>query len=99
MYSNEREFEIFPTLGTEEAYKKQEEMGIEVDRTDMQKPTGKTGVAFGLVESRRGGVIKVINKEAKCKFFLGTEKMGKFNLVIDKKITQFHLPQRIDGLS
>ena len=86
MYSEEREFEIFPTLGTEDAYKKQEEMGIEIDRTDMQKPTGKTGVAFGLVESRRGGVIKVINKEAKCKFFLGTEKLGKFNLVIDKKI-------------
>lgn len=81
-----REFEVFPSLGTEDAYKKQEELGIEVDRENMQKPTGKTGVAFGLVESRKGGTIKVINKEAKCKFFLGTEKMGKFNLVIDKKI-------------
>ncbi|MGL5069135.1 MAG: hypothetical protein ACRC6T_15195 [Sarcina sp.] len=86
MNSTEREFEVFPSLGTEDAYKKQESMGIEVDRTDLQKPTGKTGVAFGLVESRRGGVIKVINKEAKCKFFLGSEKMGKFDLVIDKKI-------------
>lgn len=81
-----REFEIFPSLGTEDAYRKQEEMDIEVDRTNMEKPTGKTGVAFGLVESRRGGVIKVVNKEAKCKFFMGKDKMGKFNLVIDKKI-------------
>ncbi|MGL4453981.1 MAG: hypothetical protein ACRCTZ_22760 [Sarcina sp.] len=86
MNASSREFEVFPSLGTEDAYKKQEELGIEVDRENLQKPTGKTGVAFGLVESRRGGTIKVINKEAKCKFFLGTEKMGKFNLVIDKKI-------------
>ncbi|MGL5764613.1 MAG: hypothetical protein ACRCX8_03120 [Sarcina sp.] len=81
-----REFEILPSLGTEEAYQKLESMGIEVDRTDLQQPTGKTGVAFGLIESRRGGVIKVVNKEAKCKFFMGTAKMDKFNLVIDKKI-------------
>ncbi|MGL4990627.1 MAG: hypothetical protein ACRC57_05595 [Sarcina sp.] len=84
--SEKREFEIFPSLGTEDAYKKQEEMDIEVERGNLEKPTGKTGVAFGLIESRRGGTIKVINKEAKCKFYLGTEKMEKFNLIIDKKI-------------
>ncbi|WP_297518573.1 hypothetical protein [uncultured Clostridium sp.] len=79
-------FEVFPGLGTKDAYTKQEELGLEVDRTNLELPNSKTGVAFGLVESRRGGVIKVINKEAKCKFFLGVEKLGKFNLVIDKKI-------------
>ena len=84
--AGKREFEIFPALGTEDAYKKLEERGIEVDRNNLEKPTGKTGVAFGLIESRQGGTIKVVNKEAKFKFFLGVAKMKKFELVMDKKI-------------
>ena len=80
-------FEVFPPLGTEEAYKLQEELGIEVCRDNFKKPTGKTGVAFGIVESRPGGRIKVINmnqenKEAKFRFFVGENRRKKFKYII-----------------
>ena len=45
------QFEMFPPLGTEEAYVKQEECEVHVDRNVITSPTGKTGVAFGLVQS------------------------------------------------
>jgi len=84
-------FEVFPPLGTEEAYKKQEEMGIELDKDSIIKPTGKTGVAFGLVKSRKGGKIKVIDKntsgdEIKFKYFIGYSKRGKFTVVTDREV-------------
>ncbi|OAH52820.1 MULTISPECIES: biotin/lipoyl-containing protein [Bacillaceae] len=83
-------FEIFPPLGTDAAYLKQEEKGISVDRHVLASPTGKTGVAFGLVQSRKGGRIKVIdhntvNDEAKFKYFLGMGKKGKFKTIIDRE--------------
>jgi hypothetical protein len=83
-------FEIFPPLGTEEAYMKQEEIELIVDRNAITKPTGKTGVAFGLVQSRKGGKIKVIDHnivedEAKFKYFLGMSRKGKFKVVIDRE--------------
>ena len=54
-----------------------------VNRDILTAPTGKTGVAFGLVQSRKGGSIKVIdrdmvNDESKFKYFLGMGKKGKF---------------------
>ncbi len=81
-------FYIFPPLGTEEAYSIQEELGIAVDKNNLKKPTGKTGVAFGLVQSRNGGKIKVVNRnlkkdEAKFKFFIGEERKKKFRTIID----------------
>ena len=81
-------FEVFPPLGTEDAYEKQESMGIEVERDNLKKPTGKTGVAFGLVESRPGGSIKVINMnqendESKFKYYIGEQRRKKFRPIID----------------
>ncbi|WP_050183868.1 biotin/lipoyl-containing protein [Domibacillus robiginosus] len=85
-----RLFEIFPPLGTEAAYVKQEERNRAVDRNVLTAPTGKTGVAFGLVQSRKGGSIKVINRnmindESKFKYFLGRGKKGKFKTIIDQE--------------
>lgn len=85
-------FEIFPPLGTEAAYLKQEERNRVVNRNRLTAPTGKTGVAFGLVQSRKGGSIKVIdrnlvNDESKFKYFLGRGKKGKFKTVIDQEET------------
>ncbi|GAB6100656.1 hypothetical protein JCM16358_25350 [Halanaerocella petrolearia] len=83
-------YEVFPPLGTEAAYAKQEEREISVDRDAITKPTGKTGVAFGLVESRQGGNIKVINNnviedEAKFKYFIGINRRKKFRVIIDRE--------------
>ena len=72
-------FEIFPPLGTEGAYLKQEERNIVVNRDIFTAPTGKTGVAFGLVQSRKGGSVKVIDRDMviinqSLSIFLGWEK-------------------------
>ena len=90
-------FEIFPPLGTEQAYKKQEEIGISVERDNLKKPTGKTGVAFGLLESRPGGSIKVINMnqendETKFKYYIGENRRKKFKTIIDPetKYNEWH---------
>ncbi|RUM55631.1 MAG: hypothetical protein DSY40_03690 [Nautilia sp.] len=54
------------------------------------KPNGKTGVAFGLVESREGGRVAVYDKnqkgdEIKFKYYLGRNKRKKFIPLIDRE--------------
>ena len=61
----------------------------EKDSTKVM-PTGKTGVAYGLIYSRKGGRIKVTNRDEKenvaneinFKFYLGNNKKDKFNPII-----------------
>ncbi len=82
-------FEVFPPLGTEDARRKQKEKGVRGIDTRMIKPTGKTGVAFGLLKSRKGGKIKVIDRniqedEVKFKYFIGESKKEYFKVVIDR---------------
>lgn len=87
-------FELFPALGTDEAKLKQEERGIKFSEDEI-RPTGKTGVAFGLVKSRKGGRIRVIDnnlkddKEAQFKYFLGINKKGKFTTIVDRNTEYF----------
>ena len=62
----------------------------EVDKENDSKITGKTGVAYGLIYSRKGGRIKVTNRDEKenvaneinFKFYLGNNKKDKFNPII-----------------
>lgn len=86
--SQEQIFEIYPPLGTEDAYIKQEQLGLVVERDNLIRPTGKTGVAFGLIESRNGAKIKVENKnfkedEAKFQFYVGENRKKKFNPILE----------------
>ena len=82
--------EILPALGTEEAYKKLEERKISFDRNDKTKPTGKTGVAYGIISSRSGGRINIINRdenenennEINFRYFIGYEGRKKFKPVL-----------------
>ncbi|MDQ6961212.1 MAG: hypothetical protein Q9M28_01595 [Mariprofundaceae bacterium] len=57
---------------------------------NLEKPTGKTGVAFGLIRSRKGGKIRVIDHnmedDIQFKFYLGYSKKGKFQFVIDRDV-------------
>lgn len=85
-------FTIYPPLGTEEAYSILYENNTNVTKNDISRPTGKTGVAFGLIKSRAGGRIKVVDKnikdtEIKFKYYLGYESKGKFIVEIDREIT------------
>lgn len=81
--------EILPALGTEEAYLKLEEFGIKVDREDKTRPTGKTGVAYGLLESTADSSIRIINRdeernnEINFKYYVGNEKKKKLKPVLN----------------
>lgn len=84
-------FEIYPPLGTDEAIDKQRQLGVEVDENNILMPTGKTGVAYGLIEGRTGGPIKVISEqsadqEIKFGFYIGKNKKGKFIVVRDREL-------------
>ena len=74
-------FELYPPLGTKEAQAIQDRP-TETFISD-KKITGKTGVAFGLLEVRPGNGIKVIEEvestaEVKFKFYVGLKKRKKF---------------------
>ena len=61
----------------------------EKDSTKVM-PTGKTGVAYGLIYSRKGGRIKVTNRDEKenmanevnFKFYIGNNKRDLFNTIL-----------------
>lgn len=83
-------FELFPPLGTEEAYLKQESMGLSPKRNDFERPTGKTGVAFGLIQCRVGGGIERVSKvghqsEIPFQYFIGTKYRKRFVPFKDKE--------------
>ena len=77
------DIEVFPPLGTDAADEKLASMGIEVKKDDFERPTGKTGVAFGLVLCRKGGRIRVIDNitETPFEFYLGWEQNNHFILI------------------
>lgn len=57
---------------------------------EFDKPTGKTGVAFGLIETRKSGDILVIDYDIKekteigFKYYLGESRKKKFKVVIGR---------------
>jgi len=72
--TKEKFFKLFKPLG---------------DDSDMNKPTGKTGVAFGLIKTRKGGKICVINhnetdNSINFAYYLGIEKRKKFKVEISR---------------
>ena len=82
------EFKIYPALGTEAAHEIQRARGVEV-RTDLTAPTGKTGVAYGLLLSRAGGLVQtkhITPDSSKTPFscYVGRNKKRKFKTVIDR---------------
>ncbi|CRF48715.1 hypothetical protein HHE03_02890 [Helicobacter heilmannii] len=89
-------FELYPPLGTLEADAKIKALtGNDPESAPHRKLTGKTGVVFGLLDSRkrtRGGIH--IHSEVcedtgpQFKFHLGYEKKRRFQLMIDKREMQ-----------
>jgi len=73
--SEKEYFKIFQPLGNEDG--------------NLEKPTGKTGVAFGLIESREGGDILVLDHNVKeninFKYYLGESRKKKFKVVVDRE--------------
>ena len=83
------EFLIYPPLGTPEADAIREERMGEDEREPMMRPTGKSGVAYGLLQCREGGAIKVESitpdgERVPFQYYIGRRKKGKFRLIIDR---------------
>ncbi len=81
-------FKIYPALGTEAAHEIQRALGVEI-RNDLAAPTGKTGVAFGLLLSRAGGLIQTKHlspdsAKISFRFYVGRNKKRKFKTIIDR---------------
>ncbi len=86
-------FKLFPPLGTPEAIEIQKSRGVEISDDPfeaMKQPTGKTGVAFGLLRCRESGRIEVsdiqpdeVTGEA-FQLYIGRQKKGKFKTLIDR---------------
>lgn len=86
--SGENHFNLFPPLGTAEAIEIQKSRGVEIN-TDITAPTGKTGVAYGLIYGREGGPIRVISpikadSQSKFRFNIGKARKGRFSMVLDR---------------
>lgn len=82
-------FNLFYPLGTEKANEQIVERGVQID-TDEVQPNCKTGVAYGLLLSRNGGKIKVVdNRKVSTIFdyYIGYEKKNKFIHITDKAIS------------
>ena len=84
-------FVIYPPLGTKDAdaIRKIRLGDIEDSREIMMRPTGKTGVAYGLLKCRDGGEIKVETitpdgERVPFQYYIGRRKKGKFKLLIDR---------------
>lgn len=85
--ASDKWFGLFPPLGSEEAHAKQRELGIEAS-DDIAAPTGKTGVAFGLADCRKGGTIKVVSHnedesgETRFRYFIGRIRKNTLRTII-----------------
>lgn len=83
-------FLLYPSLGTNESDEIRKIMGLTVS-SSVARPTGKTGVAYGLLECRPGSRIKVESEiketdEIKFNFYTGYASMGKFEVLTDRDI-------------
>lgn len=85
MNDDHKHFNLHPPLGVDENGK------LISNNEYAIRPTGKTGVAFGLIMCRPGGEVKVISHnfeddgQSKFLFFVGRVRKGKFKSVIDKE--------------
>ncbi len=82
-------FIVYPPLGTEDAIRMQEECGVCIEENRLMAPTGKTGVAFGLVMCREGSMIKVESEtkkgaQIKLNYYIGLNYRKKFKLIFNR---------------
>ena len=84
-------FVLHKPLGSQEPKEKsQEKESLNTASLDFNKPNGKTGVAFGLLQCRKGGKIQVISEtdtsqeEIPFQFYVGEDEDGMFHTSLTK---------------
>ena len=80
-------FELYPPLGSPEAKEKQKRNTESCDNS-IEIPTGKTGVAFGLVMGRAGSNYRIIDQNMDehgiaFRFYVGKSRKGVFQPVLN----------------
>ncbi len=98
-------FELLPPIGTEAFYEKRALINPDAaerpdDRGEFERPSGKTGVAFGLIECRKGGRGEIIENdeaggEIPFKYYIGTCKKRCFK-TLDVEENPSRIPGRVD---
>ena len=83
------EFELYPPLGTEAAQEVMARKNIQENSDIVWKPTGKTGVAYGLLRCRDGADVKVVDmtnggEVLPFGFYVGRRKKRKFSVILDR---------------
>lgn len=88
---NAKDFWILhPPLGTPEAEEQLQAMDIQLDDVDpLERPTGKTGVAIGLLQCRKGSKIKVVDEqksseEIRFRYWIGDDFDGYFKSFLSR---------------
>ena len=88
-YNSNKGFILYPPLGTEFARRIQSSNGIDVAENDLLAPTGKTGVAFGLLMCREGSMIRVESEkketeQIKLNYHIGINYRKEFKVILDR---------------
>ncbi len=78
--------EIISYLESEESI---EEDNGSASNYDLSKPTGKTGVAYGLLNNRVR-VLQDETEEISFQYYIGQNRKNKFYCVLDKDIQNYH---------
>lgn len=85
----EKCFKLYPPLGTEEAFKIQNKK----HKINNNCPNGKTGTAYGLLSSKRGGRIKIKAYDENLndfginfKYYVGYSLNGFLKVILDYKV-------------
>lgn len=82
-------FIVYPPLGTEVARSIQKNRGINIEENNLMTPTGKTGVAFGIIMCREGSMIKVVSETSKTEqiklnYYIGINYRKNFKVIFDR---------------
>lgn len=82
-------FILYPPLGTNEAIMIQSKNGVISGTNPITAPTGKTGVAYGLIMCREGAGIKVESElkkteQIKTAYYIGLNYRKHFKLIFDR---------------
>ena len=80
----DRELELYPALKTPEAEAIIRDLGIEINDNKF-RPSGKTGVAYGLVNSNRINIVSSDEEDGEInfKYYVGFSKRNKLKVVLD----------------
>lgn len=98
-------FKLYPPLGSGEAVALQETLGVFQGEEEVAlRPTCKTGVAYGLIASRPGGKIQLIQhnntiQEGEIRFcyYIGYEQKKRFAYLSDRDIPYGEWQELVDA--